>query len=149
MDRPWRDFPGIWQWAITDADLETKVSQLGFKLVYRRDCGRFGRLRNFRNHAFIFTRKWRMGFCPAIGHPSIYNKLAPGGGTSMYRVLREVVAQMIAGGKLRRITSLLLQHGATFDLMSSRSVRGGRPHPGLTFAFAVGLQLNPELQGRS
>ncbi|BCO58031.1 hypothetical protein MINTM005_32750 [Mycobacterium intracellulare] len=57
MDRTWRDFPGVWQWGITDADLEAKVSQLGFKLVYKKDCGRFGRLRNFRNQAFIFTRE--------------------------------------------------------------------------------------------
>lgn len=57
MDRLWRDFPGIWQWGITDADLEAKVSQLGFNLVYKKDCGRFGRLRNFKNHAFIFSRK--------------------------------------------------------------------------------------------
>lgn len=57
MDRTWRDFPGVWQWGITDADLEAKISQLGFKLVYKKDCGRFGRLRNFRNQAFIFTRE--------------------------------------------------------------------------------------------
>lgn len=56
-DRPWRDYPGIWQWGITDTDLEARVTELGFKLVYKKDCGRFGRLRNFRNHAFIFTRE--------------------------------------------------------------------------------------------
>lgn len=56
MDRPWRDFPGIWQWGITDAELASKASQLGFDLVYKKDCGRFGKLRNFENHAFIFSR---------------------------------------------------------------------------------------------
>lgn len=57
LDRSWRDFPGIWQWGITDSDLESKVAQLGFELVHRKECGRFGRLRNFQNRAFIFSRK--------------------------------------------------------------------------------------------
>jgi len=56
-DRPWRDVHHIWQWGITDADLESKVTRLGFKLVYKKNCGRFGRLPNFENHAFIFSRE--------------------------------------------------------------------------------------------
>ncbi|TAM65974.1 hypothetical protein [Mycobacterium sp.] len=52
----WRDAPDIWQWGITDADLESKIAQLGFKLLYKKNCGRFGRLPNFENHAFIFSR---------------------------------------------------------------------------------------------
>ncbi|BBY36620.1 hypothetical protein MMAN_07540 [Mycobacterium mantenii] len=57
MDRTWRDFPGIWQWGITDAELESKAAQLGFKLKYKKNCGRFDRLQNFENHAFIFSRR--------------------------------------------------------------------------------------------
>jgi hypothetical protein len=55
-DRPWRDVHHIWQWGITDADLESTVDQLGFNLVYKKNCGRFGKLPNFENHAFIFSR---------------------------------------------------------------------------------------------
>lgn len=55
-DRPWRDVHHIWQWGITDADLESKVGELGFKLLHKKNCGRFGRLPNFENHAFIFSR---------------------------------------------------------------------------------------------
>lgn len=54
--RPWRDVHHIWQWGITDADLESKVEELGFKLLHKKNCGRFGRLPNFENHAFIFAR---------------------------------------------------------------------------------------------
>lgn len=56
-DRPWRDVHHIWQWGITDDDLESKVAQLGYKLLYKKNCGRFGRLPNFENHAFIFSRE--------------------------------------------------------------------------------------------
>jgi hypothetical protein len=55
--RPWRDVHHIWQWGITDADLEAKVAELGFKLLHKKNCGRFGRLPNFENHAFIFARQ--------------------------------------------------------------------------------------------
>ncbi len=56
-NRPWRDVHHIWQWGITDADLEVKVGELGFKLLHKKNCGRFGRLPNFENHAFIFARQ--------------------------------------------------------------------------------------------
>jgi hypothetical protein len=70
-DTPWRDLKHIWQWGITDADLESKAAQLGFKLLYKKDCGkfgllanfankehgRFGLLPNFENRAFIFSRQ--------------------------------------------------------------------------------------------
>jgi hypothetical protein len=52
-----RDVHHIWQWGITDADLEAKVAGLGFKLLHKKNCGRFGRLPNFENHAFIFARQ--------------------------------------------------------------------------------------------
>lgn len=56
-DRPWRDVHHIWQWGITDADLESKAGELGFQLLHKKNCGRFGRLPNFENHAFIFARQ--------------------------------------------------------------------------------------------
>ncbi|BCO47485.1 hypothetical protein MINTM002_31590 [Mycobacterium intracellulare] len=56
-DRTWRDYQGLWQWGITDAALESKLADLGYKLVYKKDCGKFGRLPNFDNHAFLFTRR--------------------------------------------------------------------------------------------
>jgi hypothetical protein len=54
--RPWRDVHNIWQWGIVDADLERKMRQLGFAQRYYKNCGRFGNLPNFEEHAFIFQR---------------------------------------------------------------------------------------------
>jgi hypothetical protein len=54
--RLWRDVHSIWQWGITNSDLITKVESLGFRLQYMKNCGRFGQLENFENHAFVFTK---------------------------------------------------------------------------------------------
>lgn len=56
QNRPWRDIHNIWQWGITDADLTAAVEALGFQLEYYKNCGRFGQLPNFENHAFVFKR---------------------------------------------------------------------------------------------
>ena len=55
-DRPWRDVLHIWQWGITDADLIAKIESLGFRLQFFKNCGQCGRLENFENHAFVFTK---------------------------------------------------------------------------------------------
>ncbi len=55
-DRPWRDIYNVWQWGITDADLIAKAEALGFRMQYYKNCGRFGRLPSFENHAFVFKR---------------------------------------------------------------------------------------------
>jgi hypothetical protein len=55
-ERPWRDVHHIWQWGITDADLEAKAAELGFSRVFYEDIGRFPGLENFRNRGFIFVR---------------------------------------------------------------------------------------------
>lgn len=52
----WRDVHHIWQWGITDADLEEKAAALGFTLLEKRNWGRFGRLKNFEDHSFLFAR---------------------------------------------------------------------------------------------
>ncbi|MFA6165590.1 MAG: hypothetical protein WC700_03170 [Gemmatimonadaceae bacterium] len=54
--KPWRDVHHIWQWGITDADLEEKAGSLGFKLMEKQNHGRFGNLKNFENHSFLFAR---------------------------------------------------------------------------------------------
>ena len=54
-DRPWRDVHHIWQWGIIDADLRAKAESLGFRLQFIKNCGRFGKLANFENHAFVFS----------------------------------------------------------------------------------------------
>ena len=56
-NRPWRDIYNVWQWGITDADLIATVEALGFRLQYYKNCGRFGQLPNFENHAFVFKRE--------------------------------------------------------------------------------------------
>jgi hypothetical protein len=53
-DTLWRDVHSIWQWGITDEDLESTAARLGFKLVYMKCCGRLGE--HFENKAFIFSR---------------------------------------------------------------------------------------------
>lgn len=55
-DRVWKDVHHIWQWGITDLDLKNKLESLGFRMQYSRNCGQFGKLANFENHAFIFTK---------------------------------------------------------------------------------------------
>jgi hypothetical protein len=54
-DTLWRDVHSIWQWGITDDDLESTAARLGFKLVYMKWCGKLGE--NFENKAFIFSRQ--------------------------------------------------------------------------------------------
>lgn len=54
--RIWRDIPDVWQWGITDDDLQRKMSNLGFALQHYKNCGQFGTLRNFEKHALIFQK---------------------------------------------------------------------------------------------
>ncbi len=54
--RLYRDVHNIWQWGILDADLRSKMEELGFKLVYFENAGRWRSLPAFENHAFVFTR---------------------------------------------------------------------------------------------
>ncbi len=56
-NRIWRDIHNVWQWGITDRDLRGKMEELGFKLSYFMNCGRFGYLENFENHAFVFSKE--------------------------------------------------------------------------------------------
>jgi hypothetical protein len=55
-DRPWRDVHHIWQWGITDDDLIARAEALGFTLGRTENHGRFGHLKNFENHSFVFSR---------------------------------------------------------------------------------------------
>ncbi len=54
--RPWWDIHNVWQWGITDRDLESFLNGLGFVLRHKRNCGRFSSWESFENHAFVFTR---------------------------------------------------------------------------------------------
>lgn len=54
--RPYRDIHNIWQWGITDADLLSCTSDLGFKMQFYKNCGQFGQLRGVENHAFILSK---------------------------------------------------------------------------------------------
>jgi hypothetical protein len=56
-DKLWRDVPDIWQWGITDADLESTVARLGFRLVQKEERKGFGWLPNIQNRAFLFSRQ--------------------------------------------------------------------------------------------
>lgn len=54
--RLWRDVHHIWQWGITDADLVSKMQDLGYRLRFFVNDGQFAALKNFENHAFVFSR---------------------------------------------------------------------------------------------
>jgi hypothetical protein len=54
--RIYRNVPNVWQWGITDHDLFNKMKSLGFGLQYYKNCGQFGDLKNFENHAFAFRK---------------------------------------------------------------------------------------------
>lgn len=54
--RIWRDIHNVWQWGITDHDLSAKMKELGFELKYYKNCGQWGPLKNFQNHAFVFQK---------------------------------------------------------------------------------------------
>lgn len=55
-DRVWKDVHHIWQWGITDADLLSKVEALGFRMQFYKNCGQFGNLKKFENHAYLFSK---------------------------------------------------------------------------------------------
>ena len=55
-NRKWRDIHHIWQWGITDTDLIKKIKSLGFRMQYFRNYGQFENLKNFENHAFVFSK---------------------------------------------------------------------------------------------
>jgi hypothetical protein len=54
--RIWRDIHNVWQWGITDNDLLIKMESLGYTLQWYRNCGQFGTLVSFENHAFVFQK---------------------------------------------------------------------------------------------
>jgi hypothetical protein len=54
--RIWRDIHNVWQWGITDHDLVRTMEKLGFTKEFYKNCGRFGSLPNFENHAFVFQK---------------------------------------------------------------------------------------------
>lgn len=54
--RIWRDIYTVWQWGITDRDLLRAAENLGYKMLYYKNCGRFGSLPNIENHAFVFQK---------------------------------------------------------------------------------------------
>ena len=55
-NRPYRDIHNIWQWGITDTDLIDHMHSLGFTMQFYKNAGPFGTLKNFENHAFVFSR---------------------------------------------------------------------------------------------
>ena len=57
QERPWRDVHEVWQWGITDADLQAKMADLGFTTTHDEDDGEWNGLSRFRNRAFVFARR--------------------------------------------------------------------------------------------
>lgn len=52
-----RDSSSIWQWGIVDRELIQTMWLLGYNLRFFKHYGRFGSLRNFENHGFIFRKR--------------------------------------------------------------------------------------------
>lgn len=55
-NKTWRDVHHIWQWGITNLDLNSKLESLGFKLQYQKNCRNSHGLKNFHDYAFVFTK---------------------------------------------------------------------------------------------
>lgn len=51
-----RDAHYVWQWGITNSDLESTMEWLGYKMIYRADNGPFGGFKNYRDFAFVFSK---------------------------------------------------------------------------------------------
>ena len=56
QQRPLRDARTLWQWGITDADLEARLEQLGFALAHRIEHGAFPGTVAFANRTLVFKR---------------------------------------------------------------------------------------------
>lgn len=54
--RPYRDVHEIWQWGIVDADLDRKLTSLGFRCVFDENRGPWHGLPAFDNRAFLYVR---------------------------------------------------------------------------------------------
>jgi hypothetical protein len=54
--KAYRDMHSIWQWGIIDSELVSRMEDLGFRMQFYKNCGRFGELPNVENHAFVFSR---------------------------------------------------------------------------------------------
>jgi hypothetical protein len=52
-----RDFPGFWQWGITDGDLILKLDQFGFELEFMENYGGWPQIPNIENHGFVFAKR--------------------------------------------------------------------------------------------
>ncbi len=57
QERPWRDVHEVWQWGITDGNLERSMEGLGFEKAYFHNGGPWQDLDRFENHAFVFRRE--------------------------------------------------------------------------------------------
>jgi len=58
-NKKWGDIHNIWQWGITDEDLRSCMSDLGFSEVYFKNYGRFSDLEKFENHGFVFIKNYQ------------------------------------------------------------------------------------------
>jgi Glycosyltransferase like family len=56
QQRPYRDSIGVWQWGITDADLEAKMAELGFSLAREWTLQPPRQTEGFVNRTFVFSR---------------------------------------------------------------------------------------------
>jgi len=54
--RRWQDIPNVLPWAITDQALRARMSDLGYREAYFKNCGQFSNSDHFENHAFIFVK---------------------------------------------------------------------------------------------
>lgn len=54
--RPYRDVHEIWQWGMSNRDLDAKLTSLGFRCVFTENRGSWNGLEHFDNHAFLYVR---------------------------------------------------------------------------------------------
>ena len=56
-DRPWRDVSSIWQWGITDDDLESTAARSGFKMLYENGAASWVSISRIRRSSFSVVGK--------------------------------------------------------------------------------------------
>lgn len=54
--RPWRDVHDVWQWGITDSDLDARIRSLGFERRWERYAGTWRGLESFRETGGVWVR---------------------------------------------------------------------------------------------
>ena len=120
QQRTHRDSRTVWQWGITDTDLEAKLAALGFGLAYERSLGPFPGAPTFENKAFVFSRSAERSAAAADSATAVANSRS-----KLAAVERERDELRERNAELERERDELKR--ALSDVVASRSWRLTKP----------------------